>query len=161
MVASYDTVEAVLRVVSRHIDGQTLDAIFTDLLKVNGNTSFEATIKRIHNRFKELQSVTFKDIAEGSRVRFFLQIRDGNLAVISNSDEILESFAFDTHGQLRFIEFCRNYYLVSARTSSSIDWPEDEGEGLTYDRVQDFITEGMKAAATKLRADGYEVPDYE
>lgn len=58
MAASKKTVDDMFEVIIRHIDQQTLDEILFDLGKVEGNSSFIETIKRLQKtnaRFKEQQ----------------------------------------------------------------------------------------------------------
>ena len=47
MVASQDTVEAIARVVRKHVDGPTWHRILEDLARVPGNKSFRETIQRL------------------------------------------------------------------------------------------------------------------
>ena len=50
MVASYETVEAVIAVIRRHVDDETMQKIVTDLSEVSGNDSFEETIERLNEK---------------------------------------------------------------------------------------------------------------
>ncbi len=52
MVASYETVEAVIAVIRRHVDAETLQKIVVDLAEVSGNDSFEETIERLAEKSK-------------------------------------------------------------------------------------------------------------
>jgi hypothetical protein len=47
MAASATTIDNVVDVLLRHIDENKLKAIVVDLLRVQGNASFEATIKAL------------------------------------------------------------------------------------------------------------------
>jgi hypothetical protein len=60
MVASYNTVQAIVAVVERHVDPATFKAIVEDLMSVEGNASFKDTIRRL------LSSVERRE-AEGGR----------------------------------------------------------------------------------------------
>ena len=47
MVASYETVEAVIEVVRKYVDEETFGKIVVELLEVAGNDSFEETMQRL------------------------------------------------------------------------------------------------------------------
>lgn len=49
MVASYETIEEIIKIIQRHVDPATFQKIVTDLRGVRGNSSFEATISRLYN----------------------------------------------------------------------------------------------------------------
>lgn len=50
MVASHETVEAVITVLRRHVSEATLRKIVIDLLRVPGNNSFRDTIRLIADK---------------------------------------------------------------------------------------------------------------
>lgn len=52
MVASYETIGAVIEVIRRHVDKETLQKIVKDLAEVSGNDSFEETIERLAEKVK-------------------------------------------------------------------------------------------------------------
>ena len=47
MAASYKTVEKIIEIMQKHIDKETFKKIVSELLEVEGNSSFKDTIKRI------------------------------------------------------------------------------------------------------------------
>jgi hypothetical protein len=51
MAASYKTITEVINVVSKHVDEQTFRAILADLKEVEGNSSFEETIRRLNKHY--------------------------------------------------------------------------------------------------------------
>jgi hypothetical protein len=53
MVASYDTIVDVLKVIRKHVNDSTFEVILHDLLKVEGNESFKQTIRRLHRIYME------------------------------------------------------------------------------------------------------------
>lgn len=55
-MASRETVEAVIKVLLKHLPASTISAIMQDLLKVKGNQSFEATIQALNHAVRELKS---------------------------------------------------------------------------------------------------------
>jgi hypothetical protein len=50
MVASYNTVEQIYRIMQKHCTDQQIEKIIDDLLQVPGNDSFRRTINRLAGR---------------------------------------------------------------------------------------------------------------